>query len=171
MGRSRPVSSRPAAPAVPAAPPEVITLLGSASAQPEEAGDLRASLSTPRTGLSLLTVSGEIDTLTAPQLATALDELLAVADGDLAIDLDGVTFLASSGYIHCRKHIPRMERVTSRRAWGTDDPARKGGDFFGAKGTPQRTARLRRRFPSTTHLHGGASRTGSTEGGSASSRG
>lgn len=62
-------------------------------------------------------------------------------------------------YIHCRKHIPRMERVTSRRAWGTDDPARKGGDFFGAKGTPQRTARLRRRFPSTTHLHGGASRT------------
>jgi uncharacterized protein len=62
-------------------------------------------------------------------------------------------------YIHCRKHIPRMERVTERREWGTDDPARKGGDFFGAKGTPQRTARPRRRFPSTTHLHGGASRT------------
>ncbi|MDQ4117787.1 MAG: pyridoxamine 5'-phosphate oxidase family protein, partial [Actinomycetota bacterium] len=38
-------------------------------------------------------------------------------------------------YIHCRKHIPRMERVTERRAWGTDDPARKGGDYFGAKGT------------------------------------
>ncbi len=62
-------------------------------------------------------------------------------------------------YIHCRKHIPRMERVTEKRAWGTDDPARKGGDFFGAKGTPQRTSRPRRRFPSTTHLHGGASRT------------
>jgi hypothetical protein len=62
-------------------------------------------------------------------------------------------------YIHCRKHIPRMERVTEKRAWGTDDPARKGGDFFGAKGTPQRTVRPRRRFPSTTHLHGGASRT------------
>ena len=62
-------------------------------------------------------------------------------------------------YIHCRKHIPRMERVTEKREWGTDDPARKGGDFFGAKGTPQRTGRSRRRFPSTTHLHGGASRT------------
>ncbi len=62
-------------------------------------------------------------------------------------------------YIHCRKHIPRMERVTRKRDWGTDDPARKGGDFFGAKGTPQRSSRPRRRFPSTTHLHGGASRT------------
>jgi predicted pyridoxine 5'-phosphate oxidase superfamily flavin-nucleotide-binding protein len=62
-------------------------------------------------------------------------------------------------YIHCRKHIPRMERVTQRRAWGTDDPARKGGDFFGAKGTPQRVPRpARRRFPSTTHLGAGASR-------------
>jgi len=36
-------------------------------------------------------------------------------------------------YIHCRKHIPRMERVQERREWGTDDPARKGGDYFGAK--------------------------------------
>ncbi|WP_424511227.1 pyridoxamine 5'-phosphate oxidase family protein [Pseudonocardia endophytica] len=62
-------------------------------------------------------------------------------------------------YIHCRKHIPRMERVTEKRDWGTDDPARKGGDFFGAKGTPLRSSRPRRRFPSTTHLHGGASRT------------
>ncbi|SFN21327.1 hypothetical protein SAMN05216207_101083 [Pseudonocardia ammonioxydans] len=62
-------------------------------------------------------------------------------------------------YIHCRKHIPRMERVTERRAWGTDDPARKGGDFFGAKGTPRRAPRPRRRFPSTTHLGAGASRT------------
>ncbi|MBO0874009.1 MAG: pyridoxamine 5'-phosphate oxidase family protein [Pseudonocardia sp.] len=36
-------------------------------------------------------------------------------------------------YIHCRKHIPRMQRVHERRDWGTDDPARKGGDYFGAK--------------------------------------
>lgn len=62
-------------------------------------------------------------------------------------------------YIHCRKHIPRMERVTQRRAWGTDDPARKGGDFFGARGTAPRVPRPpRRRFPSTTHLVSGASR-------------
>ncbi|MCW0213529.1 MAG: pyridoxamine 5'-phosphate oxidase family protein [Pseudonocardia sp.] len=42
-------------------------------------------------------------------------------------------------YIHCRKHIPRMERVDERRAWGTDAPARKGGDYFRVKGTPVTT--------------------------------
>ncbi|QJY45927.1 pyridoxamine 5-phosphate oxidase [Pseudonocardia broussonetiae] len=36
-------------------------------------------------------------------------------------------------YVHCRKHIPQMQRVPLRRSWGTDDPARKGGDYFGAK--------------------------------------
>jgi uncharacterized protein len=65
-------------------------------------------------------------------------------------------------YVHCRKHIPRMRRVEERRAWGTDDPGRKGGDYFGAKGTPARVAPVRQRrreFPSTTHLGGGAART------------
>ncbi|MBC3841818.1 pyridoxamine 5-phosphate oxidase [Streptacidiphilus sp. 4-A2] len=39
-------------------------------------------------------------------------------------------------YVHCSKHIPRMERLTgSRRDWGTDDPARKGGDWFGTAAT------------------------------------
>nr|WP_296370481.1 pyridoxamine 5'-phosphate oxidase family protein [Pseudonocardia sp.] len=60
-------------------------------------------------------------------------------------------------YIHCRKHIPRMQRVTQRRAWGTDDPRRKGGDYFAAKGTPPSVPRARRRFPSTTHLGAGLS--------------
>jgi uncharacterized protein len=36
-------------------------------------------------------------------------------------------------YIHCRKHIPRMQRLPQKRAWGTDDPARKGGDYFQAR--------------------------------------
>ena len=36
-------------------------------------------------------------------------------------------------YIHCRKHIPRMQRLPEKRDWGTDDPARKGGDYFGAR--------------------------------------
>jgi hypothetical protein len=39
----------------------------------------------------------------------------------------------AEAYVHCRKHIPRMARVRERRDWGTDDPARKGGDYFGAK--------------------------------------
>ena len=41
----------------------------------------------------------------------------------------------TEAYIHCRKHIPRMQRLPEKRAWGTDDPARKGGDYFGARAT------------------------------------
>lgn len=34
-------------------------------------------------------------------------------------------------YIHCSKHIPRMTRHAAAIEWGTDDPAKKGGDYFG----------------------------------------
>ena len=44
-----------------------------------------------------------------------------------------VVIAIDEAYIHCRKHIPRMARVSERRDWGTDDPARKGGDYFGAR--------------------------------------
>jgi Predicted flavin-nucleotide-binding protein structurally related to pyridoxine 5''-phosphate oxidase len=63
-------------------------------------------------------------------------------------------------YVHCRKHIPRMARVTEPRAWGTDDPGRKGGDYFGVRGTPPSVPRptpVRRKFPTTTHLGAGVS--------------
>ncbi len=40
-------------------------------------------------------------------------------------------------YVHCRKHIPRMEPVSRTRNWGTDDVKRKGGDYFEAKGAPR----------------------------------
>lgn len=40
-------------------------------------------------------------------------------------------------YIHCRKHIPHLRRVDADESWGTDDPLRKGGDFFGAKAESQ----------------------------------
>lgn len=33
-------------------------------------------------------------------------------------------------YIHCRKHIPRMQPVSRVRDWGTDDARRKGADYF-----------------------------------------
>lgn len=47
-----------------------------------------------------------------------------------------VVVRVDEAYVHCRKHIPQMQRVTQRRSWGTDDPARKGGDHFGAKDDP-----------------------------------
>ncbi|MDN5916756.1 MAG: STAS domain-containing protein [Pseudonocardia sp.] len=102
----------------------MIALLGSASLhQPEESGAVGAALSAPRDGLTLLTVRGEVDTLTSPRLSTALDNLLAVDTGELAIDLDGVTFLASSGLgvlINAARHASHVQRtlhvVASSRA-------------------------------------------------------
>jgi predicted pyridoxine 5'-phosphate oxidase superfamily flavin-nucleotide-binding protein len=41
-------------------------------------------------------------------------------------------------YIHCRKHIPRMQPVPLTRDWGTDDVKRKGGDYFGARANRSR---------------------------------
>ncbi len=36
-------------------------------------------------------------------------------------------------YIHCRKHIPRLQPVARDRDWGTDDMKRKGGDYFNVR--------------------------------------
>lgn len=95
----------------------MIPLPGSAPAQPSrddgETADLGVTFSAPRPGLTVLTVRGEIDTLTAPRLGTALDELLDVAGDDLAVDLQGVTFLASSGLgvlIHVARRADRDGR-------------------------------------------------------------
>ncbi|WP_034591938.1 pyridoxamine 5'-phosphate oxidase family protein [Hamadaea tsunoensis] len=43
-----------------------------------------------------------------------------------------VVVRVEEAYIHCRKHIPRLQkRSEGRRDWGSDDPRSKGGDFFG----------------------------------------
>jgi hypothetical protein len=68
------------------------------------------------------------------------DEVMRTLHPELPHDLVGgrkadrwVVVEVDEAYVHCRKHIPRMVRVHERRAWGSDDPARKGGDYFGAK--------------------------------------
>src|SRR5712691_4190370 len=40
-------------------------------------------------------------------------------------------------YIHCSKHIPLLQKVQKTIHWGTDDPVRKGGDYFQAKKSPR----------------------------------
>ena len=34
-------------------------------------------------------------------------------------------------YIHCSKHVPLLVKAPTEIDWGTDDPAKKGGDAFG----------------------------------------
>ena len=48
-------------------------------------------------GRSGLTVRGELDVATAPELAAAVDAQLARSSGPLVLDLTGTTFLDSSG--------------------------------------------------------------------------
>jgi predicted pyridoxine 5'-phosphate oxidase superfamily flavin-nucleotide-binding protein len=43
-----------------------------------------------------------------------------------------VEVTVQEAYIHCSKHIPRLVKLPTDRAWGTDDMRRKGGDWFGA---------------------------------------
>src|SRR5258708_38311299 len=40
-------------------------------------------------------------------------------------------------YIHCSKHIPRMQKIDQEIQWGTDDVRAKGGDYFKAKASRQ----------------------------------
>lgn len=58
---------------------------------------LDTSLSRPYPDTVVLTVRGEIDTLTAPAFTAATEELLSAAGQVLVMDLTEVRFLASSG--------------------------------------------------------------------------
>ncbi|MCO1653923.1 STAS domain-containing protein [Pseudonocardia humida] len=64
---------------------------------PRSAEALGLDVDHPRPDAAVLAVSGELDTLTAPELDAALRELVAAPHALLVVDLSGVTFLASSG--------------------------------------------------------------------------
>jgi uncharacterized protein len=49
-----------------------------------------------------------------------------------------VLVTVEEAYIHCSKHIPRLEKAGEDvRHWGTDDVCAKGGDYFQAKASPR----------------------------------
>jgi hypothetical protein len=49
-----------------------------------------------------------------------------------------VLVTVEEAYIHCSKHIPRLEKAGEEvRHWGTDDVRAKGGDYFQAKSAPR----------------------------------
>ena len=41
-------------------------------------------------------------------------------------------------FVHCSKHIPRMQKMDQEITWGTDDVRAKGGDYFGADSSSQK---------------------------------
>jgi hypothetical protein len=78
------------------------------------------------------------------------EELLACPDFSPALRADiaetggrrperWVLVTVEEAYIHCSKHVPRMQKVEEEvRHWGTDDVRAKGGDYFQAKSVPRR---------------------------------
>jgi anti-sigma B factor antagonist len=58
---------------------------------------LDTAITRPCPGTAVLSVQGEIDTLTAPAFTAATTDLVTGPDETLVIDLTGVRFLASSG--------------------------------------------------------------------------
>jgi predicted pyridoxine 5'-phosphate oxidase superfamily flavin-nucleotide-binding protein len=48
-----------------------------------------------------------------------------------------VVVSVAEAYIHCSKHIPRLQKVDEEIQWGTDDVRTKGGDYFQAKVSPR----------------------------------
>jgi len=57
-----------------------------------------------------------------------------------------VVIEVEEAYIHCSKHVPRLTKLSKEIEWGTDDPIKKGGDFFRASsktGSASSPCRLR----------------------------
>ncbi len=45
-----------------------------------------------------------------------------------------VVVTVEEAYIHCSKHVPRLEKLRKPIAWGTDDPVAKSNDYFAGGG-------------------------------------
>jgi uncharacterized protein len=78
------------------------------------------------------------EVLASPDFSSALRADMAETGGRRPERWVLVT--VDEAYVHCSKHIPRLEKVADEaRQWGTDDVRAKGGDYFQAKSAPRRS--------------------------------
>jgi hypothetical protein len=83
-----------------------------------------------------LHVNGKAEIITeeeAGKLVNPLDKAIAEKDGQHKTKL-WIKVRVEEAYIHCAKHIPRLQKKDKTIHWGTDDEKLKGGDFFKTKG-------------------------------------
>ena len=83
-----------------------------------------------------LHVNGKAEIITekeASKLVNPLDKAEAEKDGQHKTKL-WIKIEVEEAYIHCSKHIPRLQKKDKTIHWGTDDEKLKGGDFFYTKG-------------------------------------
>jgi len=65
---------------------------------PEERPDLQVRVTTTDDGRPLITIAGELDVVTSPALATAIDGFVDDGTSVVVVDLSGVPFMDSSGF-------------------------------------------------------------------------
>ena len=83
-----------------------------------------------------LHVNGKAEIITekeASKLVNPLDKAEAEKDGQHKTKL-WIKIKVEEAYIHCSKHIPRLQKQDKTIHWGSDDEKLKGGDFFNTKG-------------------------------------
>jgi anti-sigma B factor antagonist len=64
----------------------------------------------PRPGLTLLSLKGQVDTLSAPELELQLDSVLASGRVNLILDLSGVDYISSAGWGILIRRIKQIRR-------------------------------------------------------------
>jgi uncharacterized protein len=83
-----------------------------------------------------LHVNGKAEIITekeASKLVNPLDKAEAEKNGQHKTKL-WIKIEVEEAYIHCSKHIPRLQKQDKTIHWGSDDEKLKGGDFFKTKG-------------------------------------
>ena len=79
-----------------------------------------------------LHVNGKAEIITekeASKLVNPLDKAEAEKDGQHKTKL-WIKIEVEEAYIHCAKHVPRLEKAEKKIHWGSDDDSHKGGRFF-----------------------------------------
>jgi predicted pyridoxine 5'-phosphate oxidase superfamily flavin-nucleotide-binding protein len=78
-----------------------------------------------------LHVNGAAHSYTTHELPQPLATcLLENHSRDTPISERWVVITVEEAYIHCSKHVPRLEKMLKPIEWGTDDPIAKSNDYF-----------------------------------------
>ena len=82
-----------------------------------------------------LHVNGKAEIITehqAGKLVNPIDKAKAEKDGQHKTKL-WIKIEVEEAFIHCSKHIPKLQKMHKALHWGTDDENLKGGDFFNTR--------------------------------------
>tara|TARA_R110002072_G_scaffold145460_1_gene291916 strand:+ start:53760 stop:54344 length:585 start_codon:yes stop_codon:yes gene_type:complete len=78
-----------------------------------------------------LHVNGEAHSYPESELPEILADHIEQHDPSIVATVERwVVVKIEEAYIHCSKHVPRVQRTAKQIDWGTDDPAAKSSEFF-----------------------------------------